>query len=299
MAESVNQQIRNQRPDARSAKLNRTARGDQHEFRGRTAPCQRGDEVNAGVIRPLQVFQHEQQRSLSGDRLQCFTELAQHALTGRAHDFAMQDLAILPREQRRKLCHPSRRFCEEDLDDGFGPGTAAQSSQRLEDRAICFFVSISFYALAIRDANGVPRERSLLSEYFCQCALTDAGFPGDEHDLPFAARSVLPCFMQLFQSRAAPDQRVWCCSARYDRIRNDGFRYRSDEPIAAPGQGLDEKRVLRAVSKCGAHFDHMFLHRLRLDNTARPHGIQQLIVSYQASGVIDQIGQDRKGLRRQ
>jgi len=86
-----------------------------------------------------------------------------------------------------------------------------------------------------------PRLANLLMDQCDEFRFVAHTAVGDEHDLPLAVYGVLPRFVQLLQSPAASDQRAARCSARYDPFRSDGFRYGSDEPIAAPGQRLDEE----------------------------------------------------------
>ena len=53
----------------------RWSAGKQHQSCEGPPPSQCRDEINSGVITPMQVFKHEQKRSLCGNRLQRISNL--------------------------------------------------------------------------------------------------------------------------------------------------------------------------------------------------------------------------------
>lgn len=60
-------------------------------------------------------------------------------------------------------------------------------------------------------------------------------------------------------------------------------------------ESLDKQRLLERTSD----FEDALLYGLRLDMSAWPHCIEQFIVRHEASGLLDQVPQDRKRLGRQ
>jgi len=151
----------------------------------------------------------------------------------------------------------------------------------------------------MRNANELSANGDPALEFLSQGGLADARLPGDEDDLSLATEGVLPGLVQRLQSAAAPDQGAWCRGAGYGRARRYGLSHPRDEPVPARRDGLDEKRVPCTVAERGAHAENVFLHGLWLDDRIGPHGFEQLIMRDQPAGMLDQILEDRKGLRCQ
>jgi hypothetical protein len=80
-------------------------------------------------------------------------------------------------------------------------------------------------------------------------------------------------------------------------IRGAAFADRGDKLVPAAGQGLNEARLLRTVPERASDVEDVTLQHLRLDVCLGPHGLDQLIVRHQPSGVLDQVLQDGKRLR--
>jgi hypothetical protein len=115
---------------------------------------------------------------------------------------------------------------------------------------------------------------------------------------PLTAQGAIPRLAQHIERVAASYQRALRRPAGYGAGGN-GPGNRSDEPVSASGQCLDEKRVLRAISKRGTHGEDVFLYGLRLDDRVGPHGLEHLIMRDQPAGMFDQMLEDRKGFRCQ
>ena len=65
------------------------------------------------------------------------------------------------------------------------------------------------------------------------------------------------------------------------------------------GPGFDESWLLRPVAERPANLQDVPSKHFRLHERVRPDGCQQLVVGDEASGVFDQIPQDRKRLGHQ
>jgi hypothetical protein len=80
--------------------------------------------------------------------------------------------------------------------------------------------------------------------------------------------------------------------------RFDGIDYWGDEAVAAFGKGLNVAWVTGVVAEELAKLKHVGAQNLWLDIGFRPEFIQELVVSDQASGVLDQVTQNRERLGR-
>ena len=101
---------------------------------GRLAPAQqRGDQVERGVVGPVQVLEHKHDRRRAADRVERLEHLAQHARAGRslgalAHRLGGRAFA----EQPRQLDEPGRGALGQRGDDRLAGGAARQRTERLE-----------------------------------------------------------------------------------------------------------------------------------------------------------------------
>jgi hypothetical protein len=73
---------------------------------------------------------------------------------------------------------------------------------------------------------------------------------------------------------------------------------RSDEPVAAAGQGLDVAGLLRRIAQCVAQsFDRRIKADIEIDKrVGGPKLLVKLFPGYQLARVFHQHGQDLKGL---
>ena len=70
-------------------------RGDDQDLRGEPVARERGDQVEGGGVRPVEILEDEQQRRRRGDRLERLADLAQHPLSRGAEDLLLERLAML------------------------------------------------------------------------------------------------------------------------------------------------------------------------------------------------------------
>ena len=190
--------------------------------------------------------------------LQRLANLAQHALTRGAQNLPLQHLAVFGLEERWELYQPGRGLRRQNLHDGPSLGTGTQSPQRLEG------------------------------------SLADAGFPGDEGELPLAPYGVLQPVVQISERPVAPDQPAVARPHRHGRAGRDAFTDRGNEPVAALGQGFNEHGILRTIPECTAYLADVSFDGLRFNDAAGPDRLEQRLLRHQLSGVLHQIQENGK-----
>src|SRR3569833_3121680 len=72
----------------------------------------------------------------------------------------------------------------------------------------------------------------------------------------------------------------------------------SYESIAALGDGFHKSGLIRPITQCLPNLQDVFIDQLRIDICSRPEGIEQFVASHEATGMLNQISKDIKGLRR-
>src|ERR1700749_1418426 len=91
---------------ARKNNVNRTVRADQHQSRRSMATRKSGDQIDRGIVHPVQIFENQEQWTSGSDRFQNIADLAQHAFTRSAQELASQHFAALALCQRWELSQP-------------------------------------------------------------------------------------------------------------------------------------------------------------------------------------------------
>ena len=91
---------------ARKNNVNRTVRADQHQSRRSMATCKGGNQIDRGMVHPVQIFEDEEQWTSGSDRFQDLADLAQHSFTRRAQELTSQRFAALALCQCWELCQP-------------------------------------------------------------------------------------------------------------------------------------------------------------------------------------------------
>src|SRR5215475_15167291 len=92
-----------------------------------TATGQRRNDVERGMIRPMQIFQDQNQASVRSYNFQRFTYLAHHPLARGPENLLPERLLLIGFDKRRKLYQPGRRAKGQSLD--------RKSRVRLADKA--------------------------------------------------------------------------------------------------------------------------------------------------------------------
>src|SRR5262245_54108073 len=73
-----------------------------------TATGQRRNDVERGMIRPMEIFQDQNQASVRRYNFQRFTYLAHHPLASGPENLLLKGLPLICFDQRRKLYQPGR-----------------------------------------------------------------------------------------------------------------------------------------------------------------------------------------------
>ncbi|MCU7375180.1 hypothetical protein PEC18_31275 [Paucibacter sp. O1-1] len=75
-----------------------------------TPPRQVAEQLDRGVIAPLQILQHQQQRLFGAGPIDQLAELAQHAVLSRTGGLALQLPSVLVADEPGQLQEPGGRY---------------------------------------------------------------------------------------------------------------------------------------------------------------------------------------------
>ncbi len=139
----------------------------------------------------MEIFEDHYQRNVRSDRLHRVTDFAQHPLTSRALDLALQRFAFFALHQRGKLDQPGRSLRTQGLDDCVSVRATARLTQSFQHRVIRFLASVALDALTARESNHRQVGRYLARKFVGHGGLTDAGFASNENDLPLMSQGPL------------------------------------------------------------------------------------------------------------
>src|SRR5262249_11402438 len=89
---------------------------DAHQSRGITAACQVGDQVEGGVVTPVQVFEHQKQRRIRSETLDGFGHLAQYAFTRSTSSLRLKHAALVRGYKRRHVGKPDRSVLAQNVE---------------------------------------------------------------------------------------------------------------------------------------------------------------------------------------
>jgi hypothetical protein len=198
-------------------------------------------------------------------------------------------------EEGGKLNEPGGSLSGQDLDDRVPTVPAAQSGQRFKHGVIGFLAPIPLDTLAPRDANIGRLGRCPIDERVGDRRLADAGFSGDENDLPFTVQHPSEPLVKLAEQAIAPYEDLGA-SRRRSGPRRRALRDGGDEPVPPSGQRLDEHGLSRVVPENGSNLGDVALQNLRLNVRLWPEGFEDLVVGHESPGVLDEILQHGKGL---
>src|SRR5215510_13353135 len=103
-----------------------------------TATGQRRNDVERGMIRPMEIFQDQNQAPVRRYNFQRFTYLAHHPLARGAENLLLKGLLLIGSDQRRKLYQPGRRAQGQSLDRKSRVRLADKAAHRFEYGVIGF-----------------------------------------------------------------------------------------------------------------------------------------------------------------
>lgn len=127
--------------------LHRPIGADHQQARRLPPPRQGGEQVQGGIIAPVQVLQHQHQGGLRGHRFQRLRHLPQHPLRRCRHPLALQ-LGLLGRaEQPGQLPEPGRGIAAQQRDESFALRGPAEPAQRFQHRQVSFPGAVMLHAL--------------------------------------------------------------------------------------------------------------------------------------------------------
>ena len=285
--------------------------GHHHPAR-RAAPAgQKVEQTDRGVVAPVQVFDHQQQRVQRRHGVEQGHKLAQHAVLRGAGQLAPQACLVGLGHQPGQLGEPGRRGLAQCGQPGASRRAARQFGQRVQDRQVGFAAAGLFNALA--DRHRLPVGACRVGQCADQGALADAGITADQHHLVLAGHGCGAPVLELFDGHVPADQcraiergvskggrktgrrgglggRQRCTRRRFRRHRP------TDEPVAAARHRLDVARLARVVAERAAdRVDGGLEHRFA-DEAAAPDGVEQLLLRDQLVGPRGQVAQHAKGL---
>ena len=158
---------------------------DHQEPRRLRRPRERDQEIQCGLVAPVQIFEDQNKRSLRGQCRDRLAHLAEHPLSCRTSDPLLQDTEIPDLEEPGNLDEPGRCLAGEQFDEATAAGLAAKPSESRQHGQIRLAGAVLLDAL-----TGADPERALVSRLFGkrlhERALADTGFTGHEDKLSAA-----------------------------------------------------------------------------------------------------------------
>ena len=285
--------------------VDRPIGADHHQPRRVAAPRQVADEIERRVVAPVQIFEHDDQRRLGGDRLDRLGHLAQHAFAGGARPLPLQRLALGGRQQRRQLDEPGRRVLPQQLDDARAVRRSAEPRQAVEHRQVRLAGAVLFEALAAGDQDARKGD-ACSSSALTSVVLPIPGSPvtNTTWRSPRSARSSQrPHLGQLGLAAqhadrsggAARRRRLDAAPAARRRLRQ-----LADETVAAAVRRLDVPRRRPHRRPSASRSCRMLSFRTAsVTNVAGQTRVEQLLLGDELTAVLDQVLQHRERLRPQ
>jgi hypothetical protein len=191
---------------AAAGEIARAAAGYDEEARRRRPLRQVSERVGRGEVGPVQVFDHQHQRLVGGQRVDRLAELTKHALAIR-NRLESRRRARRFRPDSRHLHQPRRRPSLEHLWNTVADVLGRETTEKVEDGKVRLAPRGQFDALPPTDARTARRPR-VLDKVFEQRRLAKAGVTGHEHGLPLAAPGAAQGAPKEAQLAAASNRRV-------------------------------------------------------------------------------------------
>ncbi len=123
-------------------------------------------------------------RPCDQNRLEDLDDLAQHPLSGSAHYFARQRLAVFACQKCGELHQPGWRPRRQSRDDRVTARSPARLAQRIQPRIVGLFAAIAFDTLTAREVNARYLSQRPKPEFVHQLGLPNAWLTRDKRDLP-------------------------------------------------------------------------------------------------------------------
>ena len=248
-------------------------------------------------VAPVQVFRHQQQRTLLGVAVEQLAHLAQHAVRAHAGQLTPQRVAFLRGAEPRQLQQPGRRHVAQQRRQR--AVAAAQLGQRFQHRQVRLAGAVVLHALPARAGDAAEAGYEVLD----QRGLADARFAGDPDHRALPAAGLVPRLLQPGDRVRAADERRRRLRARRRRggerrCRRRGGRHR-DEAVAAPRYGFDETRLAGVVCERYAQVADGGLQHRVADELVAPHRVEQRVLRQQRARLARQRAQQVEGSGRE
>lgn len=218
--------------------LDRTIGRQHQQARGLRPLRDRRKQVDAGVVAPVQVLQHQHQRPRCAQAFQNIVQFAALATGTCPRRAAFERTALFDTEQPAQLTQPRRRVAAQQLQCGAVAVVPAQVMQCLDHRPVRFFFAVMLRAATARQQWALGCGLQFLDEALHQGGLANAGFAGDENELTLSAERAGEGFVQALERFVAADRRA----ARSGRVPDRSAADRSDEAETDAMHGGDVAR---------------------------------------------------------
>src|SRR5262245_57874326 len=200
------------------------------------------------MIRPVEIFQGQNQASIRRDGFQRFAHLAHHPLACGSENLLLKSLLLISSYQRRKLYQPGRRAQGQSLDRKSRIRMADKAAQRFEQGVIGFLASVSFYALAAGNSQ-VWMTIDLVREGINQGRFAYARLASHKNKLTPPPQSLFQMQIQLCEGRLPTHEFSRAMRVRIRKNRRAFTADWSNKLIPPLRQGFDEEGLRRLISE--------------------------------------------------
>ena len=193
--------------------------GHQHPSRRAATPRQVVEQADRGMVAPVQVLDHQQQRLRGGCCIEQRAKFAQHAVLRGTGQLAAQLHLVGLGDKPRQLRQPGGRGLAQRGHPRGRRWPPRQFGQRVEDGQVGFAATGLIDALAHRHGHPTrPRHGAGVAD---QAALADAGLAAHQHQLPLPGLRRREPRGELRAGLVAADQRDGFAARRRVVQRHD------------------------------------------------------------------------------
>ena len=186
-------------------RVGETIRAQQQESSRFPPSRQHCKQVEGGVVAPVQVFEHQQQRLSGGQQIKGLSQFTEHPVPGRTGNAAPHYLQIGGTHQAGHLHQPGRGLLPQERHHLLPAGSPTQASQRLQHRQIGLPCPVMFEALAAPDPERPIRLQGR-EERIDQRGFAEPRLPRDEEELAYPGQGSGQSAVQRVQCALAPGE---------------------------------------------------------------------------------------------
>src|SRR5262252_8390357 len=253
-----------------------TKGADEEHLRATLTPTERRDKVQRREIRPMEVFENEDECVVGGNGFECVTDFANHALASHADRVTLERRALLGLHERRKLEQPCRRPCRQRADETPVVRRPKQLIDGFEDRIVRFLAAESLDALTARDPQ-IRQQTGPLNEQVDEGGLPDASLPAHEDDLPLASHRAFEMAVESGAGRLSIHERF----RRGERLAGRDWAivgHRCDELVPTLRKGSNELRIVMPVAENLPDSQDVLLDDFMVDEAVGPQRFEDLFL---------------------